>query len=279
VQNADTQSPTKTQVGYQPGKGGKTLFASAGVCLAGTAWTARMVATTISDFSAFVGRTAPLTLGDIVVQTADVPPAFFLSDERLPRWQYLKGAKSVPRVHADGHAYPYKEGAMAFPDSLDKPSRTVITSEGGVAASRTKHVVRGTDGRLRRLTPDELDDLNGFPRGFSQLDGVSDTKRAFLMGNALVTGIVARIGASLAEAMPFAAYATPTPTTEHEAAIEFSASQSGNAIAVFEVTADSSASGFSQVRLQPHPCLLPLSSCEACRRSDSSRGAMRSSAG
>ena len=170
---------------------------------------------------------------------------------------------------------------MAFPDSLDKPSRTVITSEGGVAASRTKHVVRGTDGRLRRLTPDELDALNGFPRGFSQLDGVSDTKRAFLMGNALVTGIVARIGASLAEATPFAAGATPTPTptTEHEAAIEAPASQSGNAIAVIEVTAESSASGFSRSRLQPHPYLLPLSACEACRRSDSSRGAMRSSAG
>ena len=189
----------ETQTTYQLGKGGKTLFASAGVCMKGTVWTLPMVAAAIADYTKFTGRAQPTVLADIVNDTTDVPVEFFLSDDSLPRWQGLKGAKAIERVTADGHSYTYCEGAMAFPDALDRPARTVITSEGGSAASRTKYVVQAPDGRLRRLTPDELDSLNGFPRGFTRLAGVSDVKRAFLMGNALVTGVVACIGKCLAE--------------------------------------------------------------------------------
>ncbi|WP_346297810.1 DNA cytosine methyltransferase [Alistipes sp.] len=85
---------------------------------------------------------------------------------------------------------------MAFPDALDKPSRTIITSEGGATASRFKHVIRDPEnGRLRRLIPLELERLNMFPDGHTE--GQNDTKRAFLMGNALVCGIVTRIGAEI----------------------------------------------------------------------------------
>lgn len=88
---------------------------------------------------------------------------------------------------------------MAFPDALDKASRTIITSEGGTAASRTKHVVRDAQGRLRRLVPEELEALTGFPRGFTGSCGLTDARRAFLLGNALVTGLVGLIGAALSE--------------------------------------------------------------------------------
>jgi DNA (cytosine-5)-methyltransferase 1 len=44
--------------------------------------------------------------------------------------------------------------------------------------------------------PIELERLNMFPDNHTE--GVSDIKRAFLMGNALVTGIVSRIGRQLA---------------------------------------------------------------------------------
>lgn len=81
---------------------------------------------------------------------------------------------------------------MAFPDPADKPSRTILTSEGGRGASRTKHVVM-QDGRLRRLVPDELDQLQCFPKGWTN-DGMTDGHRAFCMGNALVTEIPHRIG-------------------------------------------------------------------------------------
>ena len=78
---------------------------------------------------------------------------------------------------------------MAFPDRLDAPARTVLTSEGGAGASRTTHVVRHADGRLRRLVPEELEVLNGFALGFTDIAGITPAKRGFLMGNALVTAI------------------------------------------------------------------------------------------
>ncbi len=84
---------------------------------------------------------------------------------------------------------------MAFPDHLDLPSRTIITGEGGAAPSRFKHIVLCPSGRYRRLTPLELERLNMFPDNHTS--GVSDVRRAFLMGNALVTGIVEKIGAAL----------------------------------------------------------------------------------
>lgn len=85
---------------------------------------------------------------------------------------------------------------MAFPDATDKPSRTILTGEGGRGASRFKHVIKCEDGRYRRLVPDELDQLQGFPRGWTNT-GMSDGRRAFCMGNALVTGIPHRIGQAL----------------------------------------------------------------------------------
>lgn len=137
-----------------------------------------------------------ITLGDILVNEKDVPESFFIKDTEMPRWQYLKGGKSEKRVTADGFEYNYSEGPMAFPDSPEKPSRTIITGEGGTAPSRFKHVIQTPSGRYRRLMPIELERLNMFPDNHTE--GVSDIKRAFLMGNALVTGIVSGIGRSLA---------------------------------------------------------------------------------
>ena len=87
---------------------------------------------------------------------------------------------------------------MAFPDALDRPSRTILTGEGGRGASRFKHVIKTADGRYRRLVPDELDRLQGFPRGWTNT-GMTDGHRAFCMGNALVVGIPHAIGRIIAE--------------------------------------------------------------------------------
>ena len=86
---------------------------------------------------------------------------------------------------------------MDFPDSIDKPSRTIITSEGGKSPDRCRHVIRDQTGRLRRLVPVELERLNMFPSNHTELEGVDDGKRAFLMGNALVCGIITKVGAEL----------------------------------------------------------------------------------
>jgi len=188
----------RAQAEYQAAAKGASRFANAGVMVAGSVWTGDLQAAPMSDYSAFVGASAPLTLGDIVARTAAAPENFYLSEEALPQWRYLKGGKSEQRVTAGGFAYIYGEGPVTFPDDLTRASRTVITGEGGSAPSRFKHVIATPDGRLRRLTPEELEELNGFPRGFTALDGISDVKRAFFMGNALVVGLVAAIGRALA---------------------------------------------------------------------------------
>jgi len=140
-------------------------------------------------------------LGDFLVDEKDVPKEFYINDEALKKWQYQKGAKSIERIHkTTGHKYTFSEGSMGFPDALDKPSRTIITGEGGAAASRFKHVVC-VNGRHRRLTPIELERLNMFPDNHTE--GVTDSKRAFLMGNALVVGIVEKIAQQLLKSIEY----------------------------------------------------------------------------
>lgn len=140
-----------------------------------------------------------MTLGDVLVKEKDVPEEFFIPEDKLRAWTYLKGAKKEERKTADGHVYHYAEGAMTFPDALDKPSRTIITGEGGSGASRFKHVIKTKSGRYRRLLPLELERLDMFPDNHTKLDGISDGKRAFFMGNALVVGAIQKVGESLSK--------------------------------------------------------------------------------
>lgn len=137
------------------------------------------------------------TLGGNLIDENLVPEEFFISTEDLPKWQYEKGAKKINRVSKEGYEYVFSEGGMAFPDYLDQPSRTIITGEGGTAPSRFKHVVKTKSGRYRRLLPIELERMNMFPDNHTYHPEVSDGRRAFLMGNALVCGIVEQIGKSL----------------------------------------------------------------------------------
>ena len=137
------------------------------------------------------------TLGGNLIDENLVPEEFFISDEDLPKWQYEKGAKKIERVSKEGYKYTFSEGGMTFPDYLDQPSRTIITGEGGPSPSRFKHVVQTKSGRYRRLLPIELERMNMFPDNHTLHPQVSDGRRAFLMGNALVCGIVEQIGKSL----------------------------------------------------------------------------------
>ncbi len=151
----------------------------------------------------FTGDATPVydgpfaTLGDVLVPESAVPEEFFIADDKLERWEYFKGAKKEERTHASGYTYVYSEGGMAFPDATDKPSRTILTGEGGAGASRFKHVVLTESGRYRRLVPDELDRLQTFPKGWTDT-GMTDGHRAFCMGNALVVDMVHRIGKVIA---------------------------------------------------------------------------------
>lgn len=141
-----------------------------------------------------------ISLGEVLVDDESIPDSFYISEEDLPKWEYQKGQKSLKRVNkTTGYEYNYSEGAMAFPDALDKASRTIITGEGGAGPSRFKHIIKTKSGRYRRLVPVELERLNMFPDNHTF--GASDMRRAFLMGNALVTGIVEDIALVLKNRM------------------------------------------------------------------------------
>jgi DNA (cytosine-5)-methyltransferase 1 len=139
------------------------------------------------------------TLGSIL-QKEEIPETYRISESDLERWKYLKGAKKESRKTADGFEYQYSEGSMTFPDALDRASRTIITGEGGSSPSRFKHVIMDENG-FRRLTPMELERLNMFPDNHTLMKGVSDTKRAFFMGNALVVGVIEKLGYALLRAI------------------------------------------------------------------------------
>lgn len=136
------------------------------------------------------------TLSDVLQPLNEVSKEYYLTKAELPKWKAAKGNKKIERTSASGHTYLYGEGAMAFPDPIDRPSRTIVTGEGGTSPSRMKHVVE-QNGVLRRLTPIELERLMGFPDNHTE--GLTPTRRAFLMGNALVVGIVEKIGSALAK--------------------------------------------------------------------------------
>ena len=121
-----------------------------------------------------------------------VDDKYFLSESQIEKFTYLKGGKRIPRVKPNGQSYTYSEGAMPFPDNLDAPARTMLTSESGI--SRTTHVIEDfKTKKLRLLTPKECERINGFPDDWTNT-GMSDKKRYFMMGNALVVGVIERIG-------------------------------------------------------------------------------------
>jgi len=140
-----------------------------------------------------------ITLKDILIKDRYVPESFFIRKEDMKRWEYLKGAKKEARQGANGFTFTYNEGPVVFPDPLHKPSRTIITGEGGPTPSRFKHVVRTKNGHYRRLTPLELERLCMFPDHHTAIEGVSDVRRAFFMGNALVVGVIERMGKTLSK--------------------------------------------------------------------------------
>jgi len=166
----------------------KGIFANTGLMINGKVSTVK----TLPQYNG-----AFTCLGD-VLKTDQIPSDYLIVETDLNRWHYLKGAKNELRKKASGFEYYYKEGAMIFPDPLDRPSRTIITGEGGKSPSRFKHVIQTPNG-LRRLTPIELERLNMFPDNHTQLEKIRDAKRAFFMGNALVVGVVERLGIALKE--------------------------------------------------------------------------------
>ena len=142
-------------------------------------------------------------LGDILESPLDLSDTMYLSEDKVDKFRYLRGAKKFERTSSEGYTYIYSEGAMALVDSADLPSRTLLTSEGSI--SRTTHLIEDEKG-YRLLTPLETERLQGFPDNWTQVKlskgkevTVSDTRRKFFMGNALVVEVVEHLGRYIAD--------------------------------------------------------------------------------
>jgi len=127
-----------------------------------------------------------------LIEKITVDEKYFLNEDALKKFEYLKGSKRIPRIKPNGEPYFYSEGSMPFPDNLDSPARTMLTSEGGL--SRSTHVVEDyITKRIRLLTPIECERINGFPDNWTNT-GMTEKRRNFMMGNALVVGIIEKLG-------------------------------------------------------------------------------------
>ncbi len=144
-----------------------------------------MVKGLINTFETMPLKAKPKTLGDILDEVSNKKP--YIIKSNLDSWKYLKGGKKIERTSKEGFKYIYSEGPIAFPDALDKPGRTMLTSESSL--NRSSHILFDEKiNSYRTLTPIEAERLNGFPDNWTIL--LTDRKRFFMMGNALVTGII-----------------------------------------------------------------------------------------
>ncbi|MFI3130046.1 DNA (cytosine-5-)-methyltransferase [Mammaliicoccus sciuri] len=152
-----------------------------------------------------VGNEKPLTLSELIQDINEVNEKYYLSDEaKLEKFKYLRGPKKIERTTTDGYTYLFSEGGMSPFDDLNLPGRTMLTSEGSV--NRSTHLLN-INNRYRLLTPIEAERLQDFPDDWTkykktsngEIQEVSDRMRMFFMGNALVTGIVKRIGDGILE--------------------------------------------------------------------------------
>ena len=132
----------------------------------------------------------PITIGDLM-ETGPVDNHFFIPDDQRADWDFMKGSKKIKRTSKEGFEYTFSEGPIAYPDWLNRPFRTMLTSEG--SKNRSTHIVSDrVTGQLRRLTPLECERANGFPDNWTA--SLPERWRYFTMGNALVVPIIKDIG-------------------------------------------------------------------------------------
>ncbi len=152
------------------------------------------------------------TLGSLLLSTND--EKYYIKGEAEEKWSYLKGSKKVERTDKNGYKYQFSEGACPYPDNLDIPARTMLTSEGSL--NRSSHVVIDPKTNKKRiLLPIEAERIQTFPddwtakgtqilsNGTSIEVDITDKQRYFLMGNALVTELITDMAPLIKEIYEF----------------------------------------------------------------------------
>lgn len=157
----------------------------------------RMVGGKVDTFEVVADEIEPIPLSEILEKDiTKIDEKFFLTEHQQEKMKFMKGPKKIERTTEDGFTYIFSEGGMSCPDDVDKPARTMLTSEGTV--NRSSHVVYhpGTE-KIRFLIPEECEQLNGFEAGWTK--SMADRMRYFCMGNALVVNLITEMGKRLME--------------------------------------------------------------------------------
>jgi DNA (cytosine-5)-methyltransferase 1 len=154
-----------------------------------------MINGTVSTYEVLPLESEPISLSSVL--ETDVDEKYFLTLEQKNKVKATKDAKKIERTTSEGFTYTFSEGGMSCPDDASKPARTMLTSEGTI--NRSSHIVfhPGTD-RWRFITPKECERLNGFKDDWTNT-GMSERMRYFCMGNALVVGLIEKMGQRLME--------------------------------------------------------------------------------
>ncbi|MDM8202790.1 DNA (cytosine-5-)-methyltransferase [Faecalicoccus acidiformans] len=147
---------------------------------------------TMIDGLVVTGKTIPIQVQPITLREVREDrnhlEHYFLTDSQNEKFEYLRGPKRIERRKPNGEIYYYSEGGMCYPDNLDLPGRTMLTSEGSI--NRSTHVIEDKEtGKNRLLTPIEAERLQSFPDDWTNT-GMPEKRRYFMMGNALVTKII-----------------------------------------------------------------------------------------
>ncbi len=146
---------------------------------------------TITTFKTEPEKEKPIPLKDLIIKH-EIDKTYFLSSEQIEKMRYLKGAKKISRTKPNGEKYNYSEGGMSFPENLNDAARTMLTSERSI--NRSSHIIEDKKTKkMRFLLPVEAERINGFPDNWTDT-GMTERKRYFMMGNALVIGIIIKLG-------------------------------------------------------------------------------------
>lgn len=152
-------------------------FENTGIVLNGEIYTAKTIPIKIK----------PIPLKRNLENNSNVKD-YIIPEERLKKFEYLRGGKKIKRKKPNGEIYYYSEGSMSPHDSIDLPSRTMLTSER--STNRSTHIILDPAlNKMRYITPIEAERLQDFPDNWTNT-GMSIPRRYFMMGNALVTGLI-----------------------------------------------------------------------------------------
>ncbi|WP_028043463.1 DNA (cytosine-5-)-methyltransferase [Candidatus Stoquefichus massiliensis] len=158
----------------------KETFENAGVMIDGDVWS-KKVYPQIVEYT---------PLKDILDKQSDLEK-YILTQKQINQFKELRDSKKKERTRPDGSKYIYSEGAMSPYDSLDLPGRTMLTSEASI--NRSTHIIFDEKlHKLRFITPIEAERMQEFPDDWTKTD-MPEKRRYFMMGNALVTGIIAQL--------------------------------------------------------------------------------------